>query len=82
MILGVSPDEIKGMSFREFTIKMMEAIAKKDPKNIDRFKDATIEDSKIEGDKATLTLKGGDKTRTFKLHKTDGVWYLDPDSMK
>ncbi|MDQ7778427.1 MAG: hypothetical protein RDV41_01805 [Planctomycetota bacterium] len=78
-----TPEEFGKLSAREKFIKMGKSQTKKetDPaakqKEKDEIKSAKVTNTKIEGDKATLTIKTGDKEDTMSLVKEGNEWKFE-----
>lgn len=80
-VLGVSKDEYLGMSARDFFVRMSEVSGT--PAGLlstipdsERMRSATIVDTKVEGEEATLTVELEGEPREIELFREDGRWYF------
>jgi major membrane immunogen (membrane-anchored lipoprotein) len=82
---GVDAEKIPQMSLKEFFGTMaakMTEMGGPAAAEFEKFKDAKIVDSRIEGDMATLTFKVGDREEKIEMVKEDGSWYLGGKMLK
>ncbi len=70
---GMTFDEMKKMSARDFMAKMFAKMSDEDLKEV---KDTVFVSEKIDGDKAVVTTKQGDTEDTLQMVKIDGKWFL------
>ena len=74
--LELDAEAVKTMSYRDFMVKMLEVAATKKPEQLEKIVKAEVVETKIDGDKATITTKIGDKKDEVRLVKENGVWYM------
>jgi len=76
MHLGVEPEELKAMTFREFGRRLLKNGLDEEPEYVAGFVTAKVEDVKIEGDSATITTTIGDRKVGIPLAKEGERWYV------
>jgi hypothetical protein len=72
----IDPEKAKTMTYREFMAAMFETMMKKDPIQMEEVMGSEILETIIDGDKATLKVKAGDKENDIELLREDGLWYM------
>lgn len=80
--MGMSLAEFKAMDAKGFFVFGIKH-GDKGPNSgneMKQFTDATLENLKVEGDKATATMKSGDKTKPISFVKEGGSWKITPPS--
>ena len=75
-MLGISAEEMKNMTMRDMFVKMMTTATKMNSDEVARMKTAKIVETRIDGDKATMKVKMGDREKTITLVREDGKWYM------
>jgi hypothetical protein len=73
--MGITAGELDSMTPRDFFALMMEKNA--DDKMVEEAKSSKIVESKVEGDKATLTVETNGEKETVQLIRVDGKWFLE-----
>ncbi|MGH7822263.1 MAG: hypothetical protein ACREQ9_21080, partial [Candidatus Binatia bacterium] len=80
-VLGVSKDEYVRMSARDFFIRMSEASGR--PAGLlstipdaERMRTATVVETKVEDEEATLTVELEGRPLEIELFREDGRWYF------
>lgn len=76
MMVGIEAEELKKMSYREFSLKLAEKMAEKKPEQFQKLADAKFVDAKVEGGNATVNLEVDGKMVAFPMVREDGRWYM------
>ena len=77
--LGLDPEKVSQMSLREFFVALIgkrTEMSDGQPGQLTAFANAVITDKKVEGDRATILYKTGDREEELKMAKEGGSWYL------
>ena len=74
--MGIKPEELKEMDIKAVFARVIETQMAKESKLKETMLNATIKETKIDGDNATITIEHAGKTDTVKLTKVDGLWYI------
>lgn len=76
--LGISKEDFQSLDGpEEFLGLMVEKMIEKDSSEVDGLMEAEVTDTKIDGEKARLTVKSGDFEKTIILRQVDGLWYIE-----
>ncbi len=82
-MFGLDAEKIPEMSMKELFVAMLEKFSDMPQgKKVQEFAEATILDTKIDGDKATIKFKAGGKEDSMNLKKVGGSWYLDGSMLR
>ncbi|MCU0726548.1 MAG: hypothetical protein MUE73_12285 [Planctomycetes bacterium] len=74
--LGLSARELDAISPRDYYIRFTEVRSRAKPELTDRIAKAGIDEVKVDGERAVITYRTGEKSREMELARREGLWYV------